>query len=54
MDTDDLSELSQNLIVLAAEVSETLKAELATISAKCRTEDEWLQGVFDFFAGDPH
>jgi hypothetical protein len=48
MDTDDFSELSQNLINRAAEVSDTLKAELAAISTKCGTEDEWLQGVFFF------
>lgn len=45
MDTDDLSELSQNLIVRAAEISDTLKAELAAISARCGTEDEWLREV---------
>jgi hypothetical protein len=36
MDTDDLSEMAWNVIVQAAEVSDTLKAELGAMSIKCK------------------
>lgn len=45
MDTDDLSEKSWALVVLAACVSDTLKSELGAMASRFRSEDEWLRGV---------
>lgn len=47
MDTDDLTEMAWNVIVRAARVSDTLKAELGAMACRCRfqSEDKWLQGV---------
>jgi len=45
MDTDDLSEMAWGVIVCAADVSETLKAELGAMASRCKVEDEWLRGV---------
>jgi len=45
MDTDDLTELAWDLIVRAARVSDTLKAELGAMASRFQFEDEWLCGV---------
>ena len=45
MDTDDLSDKAYDLIVQAARVSDTLKAELGAMSARSRNEKEWLNNV---------
>jgi len=45
MDTDDFSEMTWSIIVQAAEISDTLKAELGSMSMKCEHEDDWLQEV---------
>lgn len=45
MDTDDLSEKAYGIIVLAARVSDTLKAELGALSYECENEDAWLRSV---------
>ncbi len=45
MDTDDFSDKAYGIIVAAAMVSDTLKAELGALSSRYKTEDEWLRGV---------
>ena len=45
MDTDDLTELAWDVIVRAARVSDTLKAELGAMASRFKAEDEWLQAV---------
>lgn len=45
MDTDDLTEMAWDVIVRAARVSDTLKAELGAMASRFKTEDEWLCGV---------
>jgi len=47
MDTDDLTEMAWDVIVHAAHVSDTLKAELGamTRTSPFKTEDEWLRGI---------
>jgi len=45
MDTDDLSEMAWDVIVRAAHVSETLKAELGAMASRFKTEEEWLRGA---------
>lgn len=45
MDTDDLSEKAWALIILAATVSDTLKAELGAMAGRFRSEEEWLLAV---------
>ena len=45
MDTDDLTEMAWDVIVRAARVSNTLKAELGAMASQFQSEDEWLQGV---------
>jgi hypothetical protein len=45
MDTDDFSEKAYDILIRAARVSDTLKAELAVISSEYNSEDEWLQEV---------
>ena len=57
MDTDELTEMAWNIIVRAAYVSDTLKAQLGVLSGQFQNEDEfWFQGVrehLDGIAGDP-
>ncbi len=48
MDTDDLSEKAYSIIVHAARVCETLKAELGALSFECENEDTWIRGVQNF------
>jgi hypothetical protein len=45
MDTDDLTEMAWDVIVRAALVSDTLKAELGALARQFKSEDEWLRGV---------
>ena len=45
MDTDDLSEKAYSIIVHAARVCDTLKAELGALSLECENEVTWLRGV---------
>lgn len=45
MDTDDLTEMAWDIIVRAACVSDTLKAELGAMARRFQFEDGWLQGV---------
>lgn len=45
MDTDDLTEMAWGVIVSAARVSDTLKAELGAMASRFKSEDEWLRGV---------
>ena len=44
MDTDELSEMAYDIIVQAAQISDTLKAELGALSGHYDKEDNWLQG----------
>ncbi|MEN6374455.1 MAG: hypothetical protein ABFD75_06680 [Smithella sp.] len=56
MDTDDLTEMAWDVIVRAARVSDTLKAELGAMAYRYQSEDEWLQGVrthLEEIADDP-
>ena len=48
MDTDDFSEMAYGIIVSAAQVSDTLKADLGFRAARYKTEDDWLRGVRKF------
>ena len=43
MDTDDLSENACGMIVHAARVCDTLKAELGSLSLECDNEYLWLE-----------
>jgi hypothetical protein len=45
MDTDDFSKMTWEIIVRAARVSDTLKAELGMMSSNHKSEDEWLRSV---------
>ena len=45
MDTDALSEMAYGIIVQAARISDTLKAELGALSGNYDKEDDWLRGV---------
>ena len=45
MDTDDLSEKAYGIIVQAARVCDTLKAELGALSLGCENEVAWLHRV---------
>lgn len=45
MDTDDFSDMAYAIIVQAARVSDTLKAELGATSRDHRHEDDWLRGT---------
>jgi hypothetical protein len=42
MDTDEFSEMAYDIIVQAAWISDTLKAELGALSGRCKNENEWL------------
>ena len=56
MDTDDFSEMAYGIIVSAAQVSDTLKADLGSRAARYETEDDWLIGISKFLnwiAGQP-
>ena len=48
MDTVDLTEMAWGIIARAAHISDTLKADLGSRSARYDSEDDWLRGVFDF------
>lgn len=48
MDTDDLSEMAWRIIARAAQVSDTLKADLGARSGRYENEDDWLRGVLKF------
>ncbi len=45
MDTDDLSEKAYSIIIHAAGVCDTLKAELGALSLECDNEDLWFERV---------
>ena len=45
MDTDELTKMAWYIIVRAAWISDTLKVELAALSNRYKSEDEWLRGV---------
>lgn len=45
MDTDDLTEMAWGVVVHAAQVSDTLKAELGAMVSRFKTEEEWLRGI---------
>lgn len=47
MDTDDLSEMAWEIIARAAQVSDTLKADLGARSGRYGCEDDWLRGVLN-------
>lgn len=56
MDTDDFTEMAWDVIVRAARVSDTLKAELGAMAHRYQSEDEWLQSVrahLEEIADDP-
>ncbi len=43
MDTDDFSDRAYAIIAQAAQVSDTLKAELGAMSSRYSNEDDWLR-----------
>ncbi|MFZ5564813.1 MAG: hypothetical protein ACOZBW_12245 [Thermodesulfobacteriota bacterium] len=45
MDTDNFSDMAYDIIVRAARISDTLKAELGAMGEKYQVEDDWLNGV---------
>jgi len=48
MYTDDFSEMAREVIVWAAQVSDSLKAELGAMSMEHATEDDWLRGAWEY------
>ena len=48
MDTDDFSEMAWEIIVQAAQVSDTLKTELGAMSMEYTSEDDWLRGIREY------
>jgi hypothetical protein len=42
MDTDEFSEMTYGIIVRAARISDTLKAELGALSGRYISENGWL------------
>ena len=48
IDTDDLYEMAWKIIARAAQVSDTLKADLGARSRRYNNEDDWLHGVEKF------
>jgi hypothetical protein len=48
METDDFSEMAREVIVRAAQVSDSLKAELGAMSMEHATEDDWLRGAWEY------
>jgi hypothetical protein len=51
MDTDELSEMAYDIIIRAARVTDTLKAELGAMSSKYKSEEEWLRGARNHLKG---
>ncbi len=45
MDTDDFSDLAYDIIIQAARVSDTLKAELGSMARDYGQEEDWLHGA---------
>jgi hypothetical protein len=45
MDTDDFSDRAYAIIVQAARVSDTLKADLGAMSSRYSNEEGWLRGA---------
>ena len=50
MDTDDLTEMAYQTIILADAATDVLKCELGILSGKCQTEDEYLVRVQEYLA----
>jgi hypothetical protein len=50
MDTDDLTEMAYQTIILADEATDVLKCELGILSGKYQTEDEYLARVLEYVA----
>jgi hypothetical protein len=50
MDTDELTEMAYQTIILADEATDVLKCELGILCGKCRTEDEYLAHVLEYVA----
>lgn len=50
MDTDELTEMAYQTIILADEATDVLKCELGILSGKCLTEDEYLAQGLDYVA----
>ena len=48
MDTDELSEMAYQTLVLASQASDYLKAEIGALSRKFENEDDYLNGVLRF------
>jgi len=47
MDTGDFSEMAWEVLVQAAQVSDTLKSELGALSKQYTNEEDWLRGAQD-------
>lgn len=50
MDTDDLTEMAYQTIILADEATDVLTCEFGILCGKCRTEDEYLAHVLEYVA----
>ncbi len=48
MDTDDLTEMAYQTLILADDASDILKCELGILCGKCQTEDEYLTRVLEY------
>ena len=48
MDTDDLTEMAYQTIVLANYVTDVLKCELGVLCGRFKTEDEYLRGALEY------
>lgn len=47
MDTNDLSDMAYESIVIAARFNDYLKAELGAMSYQCKEEDEYLKAMLN-------
>lgn len=50
MDTNYLTEMAYQTIILADEATDVLKCKLGILCGKCRTEDEYLAHVLEYVA----
>jgi hypothetical protein len=50
LDTDDLTEMAYQTLILADEATDILKCELGILCGKCQTEDEYLARVLGYLA----
>ena len=50
MDTDDITNMAYQTLILADEATDILKCKLGILCGKCPTEDEYLTRVLEYVA----